>query len=151
MKGLIIILSSAFALLLASCAPPQRSKEKLYEVFFGRASDNCVKILEARDARAIDDQMMYIHFKACPNEIKRILSLAPYSIKPMNKRLMDLAYEEPDKIDENLIPSLPKWWNIRKLGTSCFTFEYYHDDKDYAQIGYFSTDSSEVYYKEIAW
>jgi hypothetical protein len=61
--------------------------------------------------------MMYIHFKPSPKELKRILSRAPYSVKPMNPQ-MDPAYEEPDKIDENLIPSLPKWWNIRKLGIS---------------------------------
>ncbi|MEO5943571.1 MAG: hypothetical protein ABIP30_07625 [Ferruginibacter sp.] len=98
----------------------------------------------------VDDQMMYIHFKTCPDEIKRILLLAPYSFKAMTKSEIALEYEDPGKIDESLIPSLPKWWNIRKLGDSCISFEYFLTDEDYAQTGYLSLDSTEVFYKEVA-
>ena len=147
----IILLLLGIIITQASCFHQQRSKERLYEAFFGKSIDGCVIILESRDVKAIDDEMMYIHFKACPNEIKRILLLTPYSFKPMTKWQIDLAYEDPAKIDERLIPSLPKWWNIRKLGDSCLSFEYFHPNKDYAQIGYLSLDSSEVFYKEVAW
>jgi hypothetical protein len=147
----ILTIFIGLTIIQVSCFYPQRSKEKLYTQFFGQSINNCNQILESRDIKAVDDQMMYIHFKTCPDEIKRILLLVPYSFKAMTKWEIDLAYEDPNTIDESLIPSLPKWWNIRKLGDSCISFEYFHPNEDYAQVGYLSLDSTEVFYKEIAW
>ena len=148
--GKISLLSLGLIITLTACFP-QRSKGQLYFLFFGKSTNNCSQILESRDVKAIDDQMMYIHFQTCPDEIKRILSLTPYSIIPMTKWEIDLAYDDPSTIDESLIPSLPKWWNIRELGDSCMRFEYFHPNEDYAQVGYLSLDSSEVFYKEVAY
>lgn len=127
--------------LLSSCLIPKRSGPALYNAMFGKPADPCTEIFESRDAAAIDDQMLYIHFKTCPQEIKYILSRVPYSHKNVSRQDMEISYTDPK----------PGWFDIRKLGDSCTRYFYKWEDKDYAQVLYLSNDSSEVFYREDSW
>jgi hypothetical protein len=80
-KLILLFCFAASLLCLPACFLPGRSKEKIYTNFFGKG--NCAQLLEARDARALDDCCVWLHFKACPAEVKRILSLVPYETTPM--------------------------------------------------------------------
>jgi len=151
MTSKISILLIGLTIFLHSCFSPNRSSKQLYEAFFGKPTNNCVKILESRDANAVDDQMLYLHFKTCPEEVKRILSLVSYTSQTMSKKDIELMYLYPSNTDESLIPYTPKWFDIRKLGDSCIRFYYKWEDKDYAQVLYLSNDSSEVFYREDSW
>jgi hypothetical protein len=137
---------------LNSCFLPARSKEKIYTDLFGEPKSNCVQTVNSRDARAIDDCCVWIHFKTCPTELKRILSQLRYSVKPMSKALIDSEFPDPTKNDDNIISTdPPNWWLLKSLGDSCLKFEYFHGDKDYAQFAYISKDSTEVFYYDATW
>lgn len=129
----------------------QKSGKELYSLIFGKADIKCIEILQSRDAIAVDDQMIYLHFKACPEEINRIFSLQQYSIERLGKRTIESHQPTFSNTDETLIPYVPKWWDIRKLGDSCIRFYYKWEGKDYSQVGYMTIDSSEVYYREDSW
>ncbi|MDO6429095.1 hypothetical protein Q4E93_00760 [Flavitalea sp. BT771] len=138
--------------LLSSCSLPSRGGKKIYVDFFAEPPTDCVKVLESRDARALDDCCVWLHFKTCPKEAARILSQVHYTRIKMDKRSMDLEYPALSTADESIISSdPPKWWAIKQLGDSCIKYEYRHSGKDYIQIVYMSVDSSEVYYHDIAW
>ena len=144
-----LILLSAF---FASCTLFSRNKQRIYNDFFGKAQTNCTQILNARDARAFDDPSVWIHFKTCPEELKRILAQVPYTVKPLDSVMMNFEFPEPSEIDESLISTdPPRWWVLKSLGDTCLKFEYFHPDKDYAQFAYISLDSTEVFYHDANW
>ena len=135
-----------------SCFLPGRDGKKIYSDFFGKATDTCLQILESRDARALDDCCVWLHFKVCPEETKRLLLLVPYEVETLTKALMELEFPDPASIDESMISAdPPKWWTLKKLGDSCLKFKYFHPDKDYAQFVYVSFDSTEVFYHDASW
>ena len=132
---------------------PGRTGQRMYSGFFGNPLDSCVQILNSRDTRALDDCCMWLHFKVCPQESKRILSQVPYSLKPMGKKEIAMEFPElPSSIDEDIISTdPPKWWILRQLGDSCLKYEYFRPNEDYAQVVYISMDSSEIFYRVTTW
>jgi len=146
-RSLIVLL-----FFFSSCSLPSRTGQKIYSDFFGSPNANCVQVLHFRDARALDDCCVWLHFKACPQEVIRILSQHPYDAGVLSKKLIDLEFPDTTVIDESLISTAPpRWWSIKKLGNSCLRFEYRLPDKDYIQVAYISTDSTEVYYRDMSW
>jgi hypothetical protein len=141
-----------YTLLFSSCSLPGRTGEKIYSDFFGDQVGNCLQVVNSRDARALDDCCVWVHFKTCPKDIARILSQVPYTKEGMNKKSMDREYPDPSTIDESLISSEPpKWWIIKNLGDSCVKYQYHEPDKDYIRIAYISIDSTDVFYHDISW
>jgi len=140
------------AALLSSCSLPSRRGEKIYADFFAEPPTHCVKVLESRDARALDDCCVWLHFKTCPKEVARILSQVHYTRIKMGKTSMDLEYPDSSTEDDDIISSNPpKWWAIRQLGDSCIKYEYRQSGKDYIQVAYVSVDSTDVYFHDISW
>jgi hypothetical protein len=141
-----------YAILFSSCSLPGRTGKKIYSDFFGDPVENCVQVVNSRDARALDDCCVWLHFKTCPKEVARLLSQVPYTTERMNKKSIDHEYPDPSSINESLISSdPPKWWILKKLGDSCLKYEYRHPDKDYIQFAYISIDSTDVFYHDISW
>ena len=138
--------------IFSSCSLPSRTGQKIYSDFFGGPNANCVQVIHFRDTRALDDCCVWLHFKACPQEISRILSQHPYDATLLSKKLINLEFPDTCIIDESLISDdPPRWWSIKKLGNTCLKYEYRQLDKDYIQVAYISTDSTEVYYRDMSW
>jgi len=150
MKCKHVIFVGLLGVLLA-CNLPQRSHEKIYAAMFGKPGDSCVEMLQSRDAIALDDGMIYIHFKACPNEVKRILALVPYKFEGMSTSSMKIESIDTTANDADMIPYRPNWWRLNSLGDSCLKYEYIHKDEDRAQVLFISIDSTEVFYKDLVW
>jgi hypothetical protein len=65
---------------------------------------------------------------------------------------MAREFPDPSSIDERVVsPDPPKWWKLGSLGDSCLKFEYFHKDKDYAQLMYVSIENTEVLYHDALW
>lgn len=136
---------------LTSCFPISRSKEKIYADAFGKGGENCTQIIEAKDAVAIDDCCVFIHFKTCPAEVKRVLSLVRYDEEPLSKSMMQLKSHSLTPSGESSNAVLPPWWTLTKLGDSCLSYEFIEVGSDHAQMMYVSLDSTEVFFEDMHW
>jgi len=146
MKKLFLPILPAGISFFSSCFMFDRSGKKIYSYFFGQGPANCVQIFESTDVRAIDDDRVWIHFKACPNETKRILSQLPYKCTRLR---LNKETVHDEKYPFASPP--PEWWTIEKLGDSCLKFEYWYTDDDYVRFAYVSPDSTEIYYNDVRW
>lgn len=109
-----------------------RSAMEVYTAIFGAPGQDCVQVLDYFDPKIplMDDQMS-ICFKACPAEVRRILSRANYTIEKQAQKEVSVGQCCPD----------------------CFTGARFGDtviagtDKD--KYVFISLDSTLVYYYDI--
>ena len=111
-----------------------RSGVDIYVAMFGNSLNNCLKIIDKEEhSIPILDDGIYLHFKTCPPDVKRILSLHTYTCQ----------------IRTRMTPSTNdgvKWFKPETLGDSvidCFGDK--STNTDYETF-YISKDSTEVYY-----
>lgn len=113
-----------------------RSATEIYESLLGKSDTDCVEILHAVDQIVPRlDPGIFLHFSACPEECRRILS----------------AYEyQRALISDDIILSAPgaahmDWWQIQNLGDTIQLFEYSFNGPNNFRRIWISRDSTEVY------
>lgn len=121
-------------------AGKSRNGEEIYESLLGKPETNCVEIIDYQDQiiPRIDDAI-YLHFKTCPEELERILKRKHFQSEKITAKNL---FSEQVSANKN-------WFTPEKLGDSILVFKYY-DEKNKGQEIYSSTDSTEVYLKDIA-
>ncbi|TDX83101.1 hypothetical protein [Epilithonimonas xixisoli] len=111
-----------------------RTGMEIYDSLLGKPETNCVEILNYQDQTApIIDYAILLHFKTCPQELKRILAQKEF---------------EFEKIKTSGLSSDDDWFEPEKMGDSILTFKYYDTNGNGQEI-YSSKDSTEVFLKDI--
>jgi hypothetical protein len=117
-----------------------RTGEEIYKALFGKSQSGCVKILNYQDQEIPKiDYAIWLHFKTCPDELNRILTLQQYDSKIISTK--------------GIISSGPSasenWFKPELLGDSILEFYYKKDEYGNGQEIYCNLDSTEVYCKDI--
>ena len=124
---------------IAEISTPRNGNE-IYESLLGKPKTNCVEILNYQDQTVPKiDYAIWLHFKSCPKELKRILNKKKFTFQKMSTK--DINSDQPDGNKD--------WFKPEKLGDSILVFKYY-DEKNNGQEIYSSKDSTEIYLKDIA-
>lgn len=113
-----------------------RTGFEIYESLLGKPETDCVKILNYQDQTIpVIDYAIFLHFKTCPKELKRILARKQFEFEKMK-----ISAEQ----NNNEI-----WFKPEKMGDSILVFRYYETNGNGQEI-YSSKDSTEAYLKDIA-
>lgn len=118
------------------CKP--RSGEEIYATLFGEPETACVQILHSQDQKIprIDDAI-WLHFKTCPDELHRILSLHPFE-------------KEKISTEEFYVPQSSAnthWFQPEMMGDSIYVYEYI-DEYSSGQTIYTNLEETEGYCKD---
>ena len=119
----------------------RRTGDEIYDALFDKRKTACVKIINYQDQVVPKiDYAIWLHFKTCPEELKRILSKHNFEVKKL----------PTDKWNEK-IPSgeTIEWFNPRTLGDSIIVYEYSTNDYRNIQTIWSNLDSTEVYVRDI--
>ena len=122
-----------------------RTGEEIYAALFGRARPGCLRVIHHQDQLVPRlDCCIWLEFRACPAEIKRILAhdtaFRPVS-QPVPPLLPDTANYSPK----------PTWWRPGRLGRAALLrqkFQPSNPNRD--QLLIFSSDSTHAYYCDMA-
>lgn len=118
-----------------------RNGNEIYESLFGKSETNCVKILNFQDQKIPKiDYAIWLHFKTCPKELKRILNRKQFKMEKISAKNTDF-----DQPFEN-----QKWFKPEKLEDSIFVFKYFDERNNVQEIYILKNDSTEVYIRDIA-
>ena len=122
-----------------------RTGEEIYMALFGRAQPGCLRVIHHQDQLVPRlDCCIWLEFKACPAEIKRILA-NDTAFRPVRQMVPALL---PDTA--NYSPK-PIWWRPGKLGRAVLLrqkFQPNNPNRD--QLLIFSPDSTHAYYCDMA-
>jgi flagellar basal body-associated protein FliL len=117
-----------------------RTGDEIYEALYGKRQTNCVNILDYQDQVIPKiDYAIWLHFKTCKAELKRILSLHSYEYQVVSTHKWNT---QGPTANEN-------WFKPESLGDSILTFIYSKDNYGNGQYIYSSLDSTEVFVKDI--
>ena len=118
-----------------------RSGPEIYAAQFGSSPHGCTQILRYQDQRIKRlDYTIWLHFRTCPAELKRILDIHGYKAEFISTAGWS-GYNERDKVTGS-------WFRPQQLGDSILVFRSYGDNGGGHEM-YVSTDSTEVYYKDF--
>lgn len=118
-----------------------RAGIEIYTALFGQTKSNCVEVLNYQDQVVPKiDYAIWLHFKTCPDELQRILSLHDFKTEIVSTKGWDTS---GPLANEN-------WFKPETLGDSILTFTYNKDDYGNGQCIYSSLDSTQVFCKDIA-
>ena len=113
-----------------------RTGEAIYAALFGTPVSNCVKVLNYQDQVVPKiDYAIWLHFKTCPDEMKRILSENNYEFEKISEK--DTQSNGPSANN--------KWFKPELLGDSVLTFKFKKDEYGNSQTIYLKRDSTEAY------
>jgi len=113
-----------------------RTGTEIYNSLFGIPKSDCVKILNSQDQMIPKiDYAIWLHFKTCPEELHRILSLHDFSSETISTKGLEIDGPSANE----------KWFNPASLGDSIFIFNYKKDDYGNGQTIYSSLDSTKVF------
>lgn len=117
-----------------------RSGIEVYTALFGKSNHNCVEILSFQDQTLPKiDYAIWLHFRTCPNELKRILQLHQYEAKTI--------------ATSGMTPSGPlannEWFKPESLGDTILVFTYKKDEMGNLQEIYASRDSVTAFCVDI--
>ncbi len=114
-----------------------RSGIDIYVAMFSNPLNNCLNIIDNEEHNLpILDDGIYLHFKTCPEEVKRILSLHTYTCQIRTQK----APTSNDGVN---------WFKPETLGDTiidCFGDKTTNTDYE---TFYISKDSTEVYYNNF--
>jgi hypothetical protein len=118
-----------------------RTGIEIYSALFGQPINDCVEVLNYQDQVVPKiDYAIWLHFKTCPDELKRILSLHDFQTEIVSTK----SWETNGPLaNEN-------WFKPEILGDSILTFTFHKDNYGNGQYIYCSLDSTEVFCKDIA-
>lgn len=118
-----------------------RTGIEIYHALFGKPKNDCVEILNFQDQLIPKiDYAIWLHFKTCPEELNRILSLHLFKTEIVATK--DIEMNGPHA-NEN-------WFKPETLGDSMLTFTFNRDSYGNGQYVYTSLDSTIVFCKDVA-
>lgn len=117
-----------------------RTGEEIYTALFGKPKYKCLKIINYTDQVAPKiDYAIWLHFKTCPDELKRILSLSKFTRELRStKTWMDDFTPRKD------------WFKPETMGDSVVVYKNSKDGSRNGQTIYTSLDSTKVFCVDIA-
>jgi hypothetical protein len=118
-----------------------RAGIEIYTALFGPPVENCVAVLNYQDQIIPKlDYAIWLHFRVCPDELKRILNVHNYSVAIISTR----HWNTTGPLANN------NWFKPETLGDSIILFSYNKDEYGNAQYLYSSLDSTSVFCKDVA-
>jgi hypothetical protein len=119
-----------------------RTGNEIYEALFGKGLATCTKVIESQDQVVPRiDAAIWLHFKTCPDEFKRLL--ARHQFDGAKEPTAQWVEEIPGA--ENI-----KWFRPQAMGDTITVYEYVTENSRNIQTFWVSRDSTEVFYRDIA-
>lgn len=118
-----------------------RTGNEIYVGLFGEESTDCTQIIESQDQVVPRiDIAIWLHFKTCPQEFRRLLSRHQFS-----RSLEETAHWQ------EVIPGAEgdKWFRPQAMGDTIVVYEYATAKGRNIQTFWASRDSTEVFYRDI--
>jgi hypothetical protein len=113
-----------------------RTGSDIYTALFGKPASNCVKVLHYQDQVVPKiDYAIWLHFRTCPDEMKRILSKNHYEFEKVSES--DTKTNGPSANNN--------WFKPELMGDSVLTFKFKKDEYGNGQTIYINRDSTEAY------
>lgn len=118
-----------------------RDGQEIYKALFGNDENECVEILNYQDQIIPKiDYAIWLNFTICPEECKRILSEFNYSKEELETK----NWGEGTPLAENI-----NWWNPKSMGDFINVYEYRIKEGKNIRTLWISSDSTEVYCRDI--
>jgi hypothetical protein len=119
----------------------RRSGKEIYNALFGSAVAGCMQVENYQDQIVPRlDCCIWLEFKTCPAELKRILAANSYKAMPYDS-VNDASDYSPK----------PTWWNPETLGLKAVAMrKHFVADPNRDQIIVFAQDSTHAYYCDMA-
>jgi len=132
------LVSKSYSKVSGMMAP--RTGEEIYAALFGKPQFPCVKVTEKQDqvVPKIDYAIM-LHFKTCPGELKRILSLHEFQLEKLSAQ----------DLEGSLSPAGNNWFKPALLGDTIWVYNYKKDDYGNGQTIYSNPEFTEAYCMDI--
>ncbi len=119
-----------------------RNGDEIYDALFDKRKTNCIKILNFQDQIIPKvDYAIWLHFKTCPSELKRILSRHEFNSEKLSTNNWDGKIPLEETLD---------WFNPKTLGDTIMVYEYSTDDSRNIQTIWTNIDSTEVFVRDIS-
>ncbi|QKG56601.1 hypothetical protein GKZ68_08140 [Hymenobacter sp. BRD128] len=119
-----------------------RNGAEIYAALFGRSSVACTQVIESQD-QVIPriDYAIWLHFKTCPSEFKRLLARHPFD----GDKVPTAQWLEKIPGAGNI-----QWFRPQAMGDTILVYEYATANSRNIQTFWASRDSTEVFYRDIA-
>jgi len=118
-----------------------RTGDEIYDALFDKGKTDCVEVLNYQDQVVPKiDYAIWLHFKTCPKELKRILSKHDFS----NEKLSTDNWNGKIPLGETF-----EWFIPTTLGDTIMVYEYSTDDSRNIQTIWTNLDSTEVFVRDI--
>jgi hypothetical protein len=116
-----------------------RSGEEIYAALFDGNPNECTNVLEKQDQVVPKiDVAIYLHFKTCPEEIKRIIAQHEFEYTKLSTKDFSITKE-----------SGVGWFKPEILGDSILVYYFKKDELGNCQMLYVSTKMDEVFCKDV--
>ena len=114
-----------------------RSGTEIYNALFGKPEKTaCLDIIEFQDQVIPKiDYAIWLHFKTCPAELKRIVSLKAFHVKKTS--IKDISIQKPGEGSH--------WFKPELLGDTVLVYRYKKDSAGGEQTLYSNLAETEVY------
>jgi hypothetical protein len=121
-----------------------RSGSEIYEALFGAPQQNCVQVINKKDQLVPRlDCCIWLEFKSCPTELRRIIAQGEYKKSVM-------AAKDTTSYIPNYSPR-PEWFKPAILGDSIVILQHYNpENPNRDQILFISKDSTRAFYCDMS-
>jgi len=117
-----------------------RTGKEIYVALFGEPQANCVKIIDYKDQQIPKiDCAIWLHFKTCPEELKRILSKRDFEAERVSSKGWNSTEPLPND----------NWFKPELLGDTIFVYKYLKDEFGNGQTIYANMENDEVYCVDV--
>ncbi len=118
-----------------------RTGDEIYDTLFDTRKSNCVQILQYQDQVIPKiDYAIWLHFRTCPSELKRILSKHRFSKEVVTSPSTSLSIPQYKNI---------KWFNPLSLGDTILIYEYVNERRSNIQTIFTTPQGNEVFVRDI--
>ncbi len=120
---------------------PRTGKEIYDALFDAPRESNCVQVLHYQDQVIPKiDYAIWLHFRTCPSELKRILSKHRFSKEVVTSPSTSLSIPQYKNI---------KWFNPLTLGDTILVYEYANESRNNIQTIFTNPQGSEAFIRDI--
>jgi len=118
-----------------------RTGDEIYDALFDKRKTDCIEVLNYQDQVVPKiDYAIWLHFKTCPEELKRILTKHDFSVEKLT------AENRSEKIP---VEEWLEWFAPITLGDTIIVYEYSSQDYRNIQTIWSKNDSTEVFVRDI--
>ena len=118
-----------------------RTGDEIYDALFGKRQSDCIKILNYQDQVVPKiDYAIWLHFKTCPSELKRILLRHEFSAGKLSTKNWDGKIPYGETLG---------WFNPTTLGDTIVVYEYSTNNSRSIQTIWTTLDSTKVFCRDI--